>query len=262
MELRNIHPEAKLGQGVSVGLFSTISNNVEIGEGTIIGENVVIKEHVKIGKNCKIASHAVIGCDPQDMSYNNEKTFVEIGDNNKIFEFVTIARGTPKGRGKTVVGNNTMIMAYSHIAHDCIIGNNAIIVSFVVLGGFVEVEEYANVGGKVGVHQFCRIGAYSMIGGDNLLVKDAPPFSLIGRAPAAFYNLNLIGLRRNGFTREKIEEIEKIYKVIYRSGLNTTDSLAKVESEFEATAERDRILDFFRSSKRGVIKKITHSLDE
>jgi len=227
----------------------------------IIGDNVVIKEYVKIGKNCKIASHTVIGCDPQDISYNNEKTFVEIGDNNKIFEFVTIARGTPKGRGKTVVGNNTMIMAYSHIAHDCIIGNNAIIVSFVVLGGFVEVEEYANVGGKVGVHQFCRIGAYSMTAGDIPLLKDAPPYSLIGR-PAAFYNLNLIGLRRNGFTGGKIEEIEKIYRVIYRSGLNTTDALAKIESEFEATSERDRILDFFRSTKRGVIKKTAYSLDE
>ncbi|MDD4638934.1 MAG: acyl-ACP--UDP-N-acetylglucosamine O-acyltransferase [Bacteroidales bacterium] len=260
--MNNIHPGAKLGHGVQVGLYTTIENNVEIGEGTEIGDNVVIKERVRIGRNCKIASHTVIGCDPQDLHYNKEETWVEIGDGNKIFEFVTIARGTAAGRGKTVVGDNCMIMAYTHIAHDCIIGNNVILVSFVALSGFVEIGDFANVGGKTGLHQFCRVGAYSMVAGDILVLKDVPPFTLIGRAPVAFYSLNLIGLRRNGFTRDQIDELEKIYRLIYNSGLNVTDACQKIESVMPATSQRDMVLEFIKSSKRGIIKKVATSLNE
>lgn len=262
MEIRNIHPGAKLGKDVSVGMFSSIADNVEIGDGTVIGENVVIKERVRIGKNCKIASHAVIGCDPQDLHYDNDETWVEIGDNNKIFEFVTIARGTAGGRGKTVVGNNCMIMAYTHIAHDCIIGNNVVLVSFIALSGFVEVEDFATVGGKVGVHQFCRIGAYSMTAGDILVLKDVPPYSLIGRDPVAFYSLNLVGLRRNGFSKERIEEIKEIFRLIYRSGLNVSDACVRIEKELPATPDRDRVLEFIKSSKRGIIRKVADSLND
>jgi len=257
-----IHPDAKLGNGVTVGNFSSIAANVEIGEGTTIGNNVVIHEYVKIGRNCRIASGAILGCEPQDVGYNGEKTWLEIGDNNSIFEFVTMARGTVKGRGKTVVGNDCMIMAYAHIAHDCIVGNNVVLVSFVALAGFVEVGDFANIGGQTGVHQFSRIGAYSMIAAAATVVKDVPPYVLVGRAPVAFYNLNLVGLRRNGFSREQIDNIAAVYGVIYKSGYNTSDACAKAEQELPDSPERNNILDFIRSSKRGIIKSASKSAND
>lgn len=259
MEYIYVHPGAKIGADVKIDQFSYIAENVEIGEGTWIGPHVTILDYVKIGKNCKISSGAVLGGEPQDFKFAGEVTYVEIGDNTTIREFVTVNRGIVEGRGKTVVGDNCMLMSYSHIAHDCIVGNNAILVSFVALGGFTEVGEYANIGGHTGVHQFSKIGAYSMIGGASIIFKDIPPYSLVGNRPSAFFNLNLVGLRRNGFTREQIDRISEIYRVIYRSGLNISDACKKVEEEFEESPEKRTILDFIKSSKRGIVKRVSSS---
>lgn len=259
MELTHIHPNAKIGKDVKIDQFSYIAENVEIGEGTSIGPHVTILDYVKIGRNCKISAGAILGGEPQDYKFGGETTYVEIGDNTIIREFATVHRGTKEGRGKTVVGNNCMIMAYAHVAHDCIIGDNAIIVSYVALGGFVEIGEYANIGGHTAVHQFSKIGAYSMIGGCTLVVKDIPPYALVGNRPTTFHNLNLVGLRRNGFSREQIERISEMYRIIYRSGLNMSDACRRIEEEFEESLEKRTILDFIKSSKRGVLKRISSS---
>ncbi len=259
MDNIHVHPGAIIGKGVTIEQFSNIAENVEIGEGTWIGPHVIIMDYVKIGANCKIFPGAIIGGTPQDYKFGDEITYVEIGDNTVIREYVTINRGTAAGRGKTVVGDNCMIMAYTHIAHDCIVGNNAIIVSYVGLSGYTEVGEYANIGGFTAVHQFCRIGAYSMVSGGSMVPKDVPPYSLVGHRPIAFFNLNLIGLRRKGFTADQIDRISEVYRVIYRSGLNLTDACKKIEEEIEDSQEKRVIMDFIKSSKRGIIKRVNSS---
>lgn len=259
MEFKHIHPGAKIGANVTIDQFSYIAENVEIGEGTRIGPHVTILDYVKIGKNCKVFPGAILGGEPQDYKFGGEITYVEIGDNTIIREYATVNRGTGEGRGKTVVGNDCMLMSYSHVAHDCIIGNNVVIVSYVGLGGYVEVGDFANIGGNSGVHQFSKIGAYAMIGAASIVFKDVPPYSLVGSRPLAYYNLNLVGLRRNGFSREKIDLISEIYRLIYKSGMNISDACKKVEEEFEESVEKRTILDFIKYSKRGVVKRISSS---
>ncbi|MFA6335209.1 MAG: acyl-ACP--UDP-N-acetylglucosamine O-acyltransferase [Bacteroidales bacterium] len=259
MEFKCIHPGAKIGEGVKIDQFSYIAENVEIGEGTLIGPHVTILDYVKIGRNCKIHPGAIIGGEPQDYKFGGEITYVEIGDNTIIREYVTVNRGTKEGRGKTVVGENCMLMAYTHIAHDCIVGNNTIIVSYAGLSGYTEVGEFANIGGHVAIHQFSKIGAYTMVGGGSVLNKDIPPYSMVAGRPITFYNLNLVGLRRNGFTKEQIDRISAIYRIIYRGGLNTSDACKKIEEEFEETTEKRVILNFIKSSKRGIVKRISGS---
>jgi len=257
-----IHPGAKIGKGVTIGAFSYISENVEIGDDTWIGPHVTILDYVKIGKNNKIFPGAVLGSIPQDVGFADEVTWLEIGDNNLIREFANMARGTFHGRGKTIMGDNNMLMAYSHVAHDCIVGNNTIIVSYVALAGFSEISDYATLGGQVGIHQFCRVGAHAMIAAGAIVVKDVPPYVLTGRNPVAFYKLNLVGLRRRGFTREQIDRISEIYRVIYNSGLNVSDACAKIETEFEESIEKRTILDFIKQAKRGIIRKAVKGIDE
>ena len=253
----DIHPNAKLGANVSVGSFSYIAEHVEIGEGTKIESNVVIMDYVKIGKNCHIFPGAVIGAQPQDLKFQGEESWVEIGDNCLIREFVTVNRGTAaSGKLKTRVGNNCLLMSYSHVAHDCNIGDHVILASFTGLAGETDIEDYAILGGKTGTHQFTRIGAHSMTMGGSLVGKDIPPFIIVGHQPLAFGGVNRVGLRRRGYTTQKIEEINSIYKLIYQSSLNTTDACNKVEELMPQTAERDQILNFIRSSKRGVIRKV------
>ncbi|MGE4414103.1 MAG: acyl-ACP--UDP-N-acetylglucosamine O-acyltransferase [Bacteroidales bacterium] len=258
-----IHPDARIGKNVKIEPFSYIAANVEIGEGTWIGPHATIMENVKIGKNCRIYPGAIIGGEPQDYKFSGELTFVEIGDNTIIREYVTVNRGTLKsGRGTTKVGNGCMIMSYAHIAHDCNIADNVVLVSYVGIAGVSDIEEYAIIGGHSAAHQFTRIGAHSMLSGGSMIGKDVPPFIIAGRRPLSFGGVNIIGLRRRGFTNDQIDNIREIYKVIYHSGLNTTDACTKLEASFAETPEKRQILDFVKSSKRGIIKGVVDSIDE
>lgn len=261
--MNHIHPNAKIGANVTVEPFSYIAENVEIGEGTWIGPHVTILDYVKIGKNCKIFPGAVIGAIPQDLKYAGELSYVEIGDNTTIRECATINRGTAfSGKALTKIGNNCMIMSYVHVAHDCEIGNNVILVSYVGLAGETIVDDFAIIGGHSAAHQFSNVGAHAMISGMSSIFKDVPPYVLAGHRPLSYYNLNLVGLRRRGFTNDQIQQISDIYRVIYRSGLNVSDACAKIEAEFEETAEKRTILDFIKRSKRGIIKKSVDEIEE
>ncbi|MDR2286694.1 MAG: acyl-ACP--UDP-N-acetylglucosamine O-acyltransferase [Prevotellaceae bacterium] len=257
-----IHHNAQIGKNVTVGPFSYISEHVEIGDGTKIESNVVIMDYVKIGCNCHIFPGAVIGATPQDLKFKGEISWVEIGDNCSLRECVTVNRGTEaSGKLKTRIGNNCLIMSYSHVAHDCYIGNNVVLASFTGLAGETEIHDYAILGGKTGTHQFTRIGAHVMTMGGSLVGKDVPPYIIAGHLPLSYGGVNRIGLRRRGFATPKIEEISSIYKAIYQSNLNTTDACNKVEQDFPQTEERDLILNFIRSSKRGIIRRAVN-LDE
>lgn len=255
MKLTQIHPEAKLAANIVVEPFTTIAKNVEIGEGAWIGPNVTIMENVKIGKNCQIFPGAVVGAIPQDLKFQGEETHVIVGDNVIIRECVTINRGTAaSGRYKTVIGDNCLLMSYTHVAHDCTIGNNVILASYTGLAGETEINDWAILGGKTGTHQFSRIGAHVMISGGSLVGKDIPPYVIAGHLPLSYGGVNRIGLRRRGFSNEKINEIHDIYRIIYYSNLNITDACSKVEEEIPQSPERDLILNFIRTSKRGIIK--------
>ncbi|MGF1635926.1 MAG: acyl-ACP--UDP-N-acetylglucosamine O-acyltransferase [Cyclobacteriaceae bacterium] len=251
--LTNIHPEAKIGKNVVIEAFTTIKSNVVIGDGTWIGPNVTIFEGAKIGQDCKIFPGAVISGIPQDLKFDGEATSVEIGDNTTIREFVTISRGT-KDSGTTKVGSNTLVMAYVHIAHDCIIGNRCILVNNVQLAGHVIVDDWAIIGGTTAVHQFVRLGAHVMIAGGSLIRKDVPPYVLAAREPLSYTGVNIVGLRRRGFTNEKINEIQEVYRNIYFKGLNNTKALEKIEVDLPESLERNQIIDFIRNSERGIIR--------
>ncbi len=258
-----IHPDAKIGSNVTIEPFSYIAANVEIADGCWIGPHATIMDYVKIGKNCRVYPGAIIGGEPQDYKFSGELTYVEIGENTIIREYATINRGSLKsGRGVTKIGNNCMIMSYAHVAHDCIVADNVVLVSYVAVAGVSDIEEYAIIGGHSALHQFTRIGAHSMLSGGSMVGKDVPPFIVAGKRPLAFGGVNVIGLRRRGFSNEKIDEIREIYKVIYHNGLNTTDACDKADSIFKDTAEKRQIIDFIRSSKRGIIRGVVESIDE
>jgi len=251
--LAYVHPQAKLAKNVVIEPFVNIEKNVEIGDGTWIGSNVTIMEGARIGKNCKIFPGAVIAAIPQDLKYDGEDTLVRIGDNNTIREFVTINRGT-KANWETVIGNNNLLMAYVHVAHDCIVGNNCILANGCTLAGHISIDDWAIVGGLSAVHQFVNIGQHSMVSGGSLVRKDVPPYTKAAREPLSFVGINSIGLRRRGFTSEKINEIQDIYRYIYLKGLNVTQALELIEATMPATFERDEILSFTAKSSRGIMK--------
>ncbi len=258
-----IHPDARIGKNVIIEPFSYISAKVEIGDGCWIGPHSTILDYVKVGKNCRIYPGAILGGEPQDYKFSGEITYVEIGDNTIIREYATINRGTLKsGRGTTVVGKGCMIMSYAHIAHDCHIEDNVVLVSYVGIAGVSDIGEYAIIGGHSAAHQFTRIGAHSMLSGGSMVGKDVPPYVIAGRRPLSFGGVNAIGLKRRGFSNERIDHIRDIYKVIYNNGLNTTDACLKVDETFPDTPEKRLIIDFFRSSKRGVIRGSVDSIDE
>lgn len=251
--LAYIHPAAKIAPSVVIDPFVTIEQNVEIGEGTRIGSNVTIMEGARIGKNCTIFPGAVISGIPQDLKFRGEETLAIIGDNTTIRECVTVNRGTA-AKGKTVVGSNCLIMAYSHIAHDCVVGDNVIISNATQIAGEVVVDNFAVIGGGTLIHQFCHIGPHVMIQGGALVNKDIPPYVKAAREPIAYAGVNSIGLRRRGFTSEVIRDIQEIYRYLYLSGLNNTDAVERIEAELPATKERDEIILFVRNSKRGIIR--------
>ncbi|SFJ78895.1 acyl-ACP--UDP-N-acetylglucosamine O-acyltransferase [Myroides guanonis] len=254
--LAYVHPGAKIAKNVVIEPFATIHNNVEIGEGTWIGSNVTIMEGARIGKNCTIFPGAVISAIPQDLKFEGEDSLAIIGDNTTIRECVTINRGT-NASGKTVIGKNCLIMATAHIAHDCEVGNNVVIVNGVLLGGHVKVGDYAILGGLSAVHQFINIGEHAMISGGSLLRKDVPPFTKAAKEPLSYVGINSVGLRRRGFTTEKIREIQDIYRILYQKNFNTSQALSIIEADMEATNERDEIIMFIRNSSRGIMKGYT-----
>ncbi|MDE7125958.1 MAG: acyl-ACP--UDP-N-acetylglucosamine O-acyltransferase, partial [Muribaculaceae bacterium] len=233
--------------------FVTIEGNVEIGEGTRICSNVTIMDGTRIGKNCRIFPGAVIGAVPQDLKFRGEDTTAVIGDNTTIRECVTIHRGTAS-KGTTIVGNNCLLMAYVHVAHDCVVGNNIILANSTQLAGEVVVDDWAIVGGGSLVHQFTHIGSHVMIQGGSLIGKDIPPYVKAGREPISYAGVNSIGLRRRNFSNDTIREIQDIYRFLYLSRMNVTDALDAIEAELPATKERDEILLFIRNSKRGIIR--------
>lgn len=251
--LAYIHPAAKIAPGVVIDPFVTIDQNVEIGEGTRIGSNVTILEGARIGRNCTIFPGAVISAIPQDLKFKGEDTVAIIGDNTTLRECVTVNRGTAS-KGCTVIGDNCLIMAYSHVAHDCVVGNHVIISNATQLAGEVQVDDYAIIGGGTLVHQFCHLGSHVMIQGGALINKDVPPYVKAAREPISYTGINSIGLRRRNFPSETIRDIQDIYRYLYLSGLNVSDAVARIEAELPATPERDEIIMFVRNSKRGIIK--------
>ncbi len=251
--LAYVHPESQVADNVVIEPFVTIDKDVVIGEGTRIGSNVTILPGTRIGKNCRIFPGAVIGAVPQDLKFKGEYTTVEIGDNTTIRECVTVNRGTT-ARGKTTIGNNCLIMAYVHVAHDCIVGNNVILVNSTQLAGEVTVDDFAIIGGMTAVHQFVHIGSHVMVSGGSLVRKDIPPFVKAGREPLSYVGINSIGLRRRNFNNDKIREVQDIFRYIYQKGLNVTQAIEIIEAEMPASPERDEILLFVKDSKRGIIR--------
>lgn len=251
--LAYIHPQAKVAQNVVIEPFVTIHKNVEIGEGTWIGSNVTIMEGARIGKNCRIFPGAVISAIPQDLKFGGEETLAVIGNNTTIRECVTINRGT-SDRKETRVGENCLLMAYVHVAHDCIVGNNCILANAVTLAGHITVDDFAIIGGLSAVHQFVSIGSHVMISGGSLVRKDVPPFTKAGREPLSYAGINSVGLRRRGFSDERINQIQEIYRILYLKGNNNTKAMDIIEAQVPASTERDEIINFIRSSNRGIMK--------
>lgn len=257
--LAYVHPGAKIAKNVVIEPFTTIHNNVVIGEGTWIGSNVTIMEGARIGKNCNIFPGAVISAIPQDLKFQDEETTVEIGDGTTIREFVTINRGTVD-RMKTVVGKNCWIMAYCHIAHDCVVGDNCVFSNNSTLAGHITVGDHVVLAGMAAIQQFCKIGSHAFVTGGSLVRKDVPPYVKAGREPLSYVGINSIGLRRRGFSTDKIREIQDIYRILYQKNYNNSQAVDIIEAEMEATPERDEILQFIKNSQRGIMKGYMSSI--
>jgi UDP-N-acetylglucosamine acyltransferase len=248
-----IHPEAIIGENVTISPFVTIDKNVIIGDNTYIYPNVVILNGARIGKNCKIFPGSVIAGIPQDLKFSGEDTTAEIGDNTIIRECVTINRGTIS-KGKTVVGNNCLIMAYSHVAHDCLLKDYVIQGNATQLAGEVEVDDCAILSGGTLIHQFTKIGKHVMVQGGSRLGKDIPPYIIVGREPITYSGVNIIGLRRRGFDNERISAIQEIYRIIYQSGLNNREAVKYIEENIPNSEEKENIITFIQNSQRGIVR--------
>ncbi len=252
-QLAYVHPDAKIGQNVTIDAFAYVDNNVEIGDDTHIMPNATILSGARIGKGCTIFPNATIAAIPQDLKFVGEESVAIIGDNTMVRECVTVNRGTAS-RGHTIVGSNCLLMAYCHVAHDCELGDNVIIGNATQLAGEVEIEDYAIVSGGTLAHQFTRIGAHVMVQGGSKIPKDIPPYSMVGREPLTYVGLNFVGLRRRGFSSQTIYGIQDVYRLVYQSGLNTTQALEKIEEELPQSEERDHIVNFIKNSSRGIIR--------
>ncbi len=245
--------KAQLGEGVTVGPYAVIEDDVIVGDGCKIASSAYIADGARIGKGCVIHHGAVVSNVPQDLKYAGEETTLEIGDNTVVREFVTLHKGTIE-TGKTVVGSNCLLMANVHVAHDCRVGDNCIFANLVALAGHVTVDDWVIIGGGTPVHQFTHIGAHAMVGGAYRVTKDIPPFVLAGREPMKYEGVNVIGLRRRGFTSGQIATIENAYRVLYSSGMMYGDAVRKIENDFPPSTEITTILDFLKNSSRGIIR--------
>ncbi len=248
-----IHPGAQIGENVIIGPFSSVEEDVVIGDNVWIDANVSIKNGVRIGNHCKIFAGAIIGSIPQDLKYKGEKTFLEIGDHTTIREYCTLNIGTNANR-RTRIGAHCLLMAYVHIAHDCTIGDRVVLANNVTLAGHIEIGAHATLGGLVAVHQFVKIGEHAMVGGGSLVRSDVPPFVTAAREPLSYAGVNSTGLKRRGFTIEQVNQISDVYRLLFIKGFNTRQALKRIEETLPASPEKDRIVQFIRAAKRGLIK--------
>lgn len=251
-----VSPGAQLAENVKVEAFSIIGPRVTIGAGSVVGPHAVVDGRTTIGERNQIFPFATIGYPPQDLSYRGEETQLLIGDDNIFRESVTVNRGTQRGGGVTRIGSRNLLMAYAHVAHDCIIGNNVILANATTLGGHVRIDDFAILGGIVAIHQFIRIGTYAFIGGKSGLRMDMPPYMLAFGAPGKLYGPNLVGLRRHGFPRNTIQALKSSYRIMFRSGLTLTEAIDRIRAEVESTPEVDNLIQFMQDrSKRGVTRR-------
>ena len=260
-KLAYVHPDAKIGENVTIEPFTTIYKDVVIGDGSWIGPNAVIMDGARLGKNCKVFPGAVVAGIPHDLKFAGEYSILEIGDNTTIRECVTVNRGTA-AKGKTVIGSNCLIMAYAHVAHDCLIGNNVVIVNSVNLAGEVEIGDWSIISGAAAVRQFVHIGAHVYIGGYTQVRKDVPPFVRAAREPLSYIGVNSVGLRRRNFSNETIYAIQEMYRRIYQSDMNHSSAIANIEETMPQTPERDMVINFVRSSKNGIMRGCTTDVEE
>jgi UDP-N-acetylglucosamine acyltransferase len=248
-----ISPKAQLASDVEVGAFSFIGPEVKVGPGTAIGMHCVVDNRTTIGKKCRIFTGAVVGSIPQDLKFKDEKSFLKIGDNNIIREYTTLNLGTGEG-GLTQVGNNNLLMAYSHVAHDCTIGNDCIIANCGTLAGHVTIGDRAVVGGLVAIHQFVRMGKLSIVGGCSKVVQDIPPFSTCDGHPTKVYGVNLIGLKRAELSEESIDGLKKAFKILFRLGLTISHAIERVQKEIPPSPEITHLVQFIQTSERGICR--------
>lgn len=251
-----VHPTAQVGEGVTIGPYAIVEENVVIGKGTTIGAHAMICRWTQLGENNQIFHMASVGAPPQDLKYKGEECWTRLGNGNVIREFATIHRGTTSGHAETVLGDNNLMMAYSHVAHDCRVGSGNVFANSATLAGHVTVQDNVILGGLVAIHQFVTIGSYSMLGGGTLVGLDIPPYMIAtsGKRDAKLRGLNLIGLKRRGFSDEAINNLKKAYKTLYMAGLKQVDAVAKIRAELRGCREVDTLLDFIEQSKRGTCR--------
>jgi UDP-N-acetylglucosamine acyltransferase len=249
-----VHPGARLADDVEVGPYAVIGENVSIDSGTTIGPHTVVEGWTEIGRDNRIFQFASVGAIPQDLKYHGEKTILRIGDRNTVREFVTIHTGTEDGGGETVIGNDNLFMAYSHVAHDCRVGNQAILANCATLAGHVLVDDFAIIGGLCAVHQFTRIGCHTMISGGSMVNQDVAPFTIAQGDRAKTVGLNLVGLKRRNFGEEAQRSIKQAYRLVFRSGLRLEEALEKIASDVETTPELETFVTFLKESQRGIAR--------
>ncbi len=249
-----VHPNAKIGEGVEIGAYSVIGEHVSVGRDTQIASHVLIEGWTTIGERNRILSFSSIGTPPQDIGYRNEETYLIIGNDNVIRECATVHRATTKEERKTIIGDKNFLMAYSHVAHDCKLGNNIIMANSVALGGHIVIGDHAILGGIVAVHQFVKIGPYAIIGGQSAVSLDIPPYVSAAGNRAQLYGLNLVGLKRRGFSDAAITTLKKAYKILFRSGLTQDEATRRAVEEFPDSPEVRLLVDFIRTSKRGITR--------
>ena len=249
-----VHPGAELDTNVEIGAYSIIADNVYIGSGTVVGPHVIIDPYVSISKNCRIFQYASIGAIPQAIKFSGEKSFVKIGRGSTIREFVTINRGTAFGTGVTEIGEENLLMAYCHVAHDCKTGRNVILANSATLAGHITVGDYATIGGLVAIHQFVRIGDYAFVGGKSAVPKDIPPYVIASGDRAKLYGLNKVGLKRNGFSAATLNALKKTYRIFFRVGLTMNEAIVRVRAEVDQLPEVINFINFVQSSNRGITR--------
>ncbi|MDY6791405.1 MAG: acyl-ACP--UDP-N-acetylglucosamine O-acyltransferase [Thermodesulfobacteriota bacterium] len=249
-----IDPKAEIGSDVEIGAYSIIKENVSIGSETVIGPHVIIEPYVTIEPNCNIFQYAAIGAVPQSLKFNGEETYVKIGRGSIIREFVTIHRGTGFGSGITEIGEESFLMAYTHIAHDCKIGRKVILSNNASLAGHISIGDYSTIGALVGIHQFVHIGEHAFIGGKSAIVKDIPPYVIAAGDRAKLHGLNSIGLKRSGFSKSTLLALKKVYRIIFRIGLTLNEAIERVTAEVDQIPEVVNFIDFIKSSERGITR--------
>jgi UDP-N-acetylglucosamine acyltransferase len=249
-----VHEKARIGENVEIGPYAIIGEHVSIGDGTWVGPHTVIEGWTEIGRDNRIFQFASIGADPQDLKFGGEESHLKIGDRNMIREFVTLHRGTAEGGGVTVIGSDSLLMAYSHVAHDCILGNRVILANAATLAGHVRIDDHAILGGLCAIHQFTRVGCHVMISGGAMVVQDIPPYTIAQGDRAKTVGINQVGLKRRNFSDEAIRDIKQAYKLMFRSGLRKDEALAQIDAEMKDSKEVAVFTDFIRGSERGVAR--------